>query len=87
MGVLLLVRHGQASFGSDDYDVLSGHGFEQGAVAAQLLGLDTRSWIRLNRCIVNTSITKVVFGRSGRTLVSLNDQAHLEHDARLITYR
>jgi broad specificity phosphatase PhoE len=58
-----------------------------GAVAAELLGLGTRSWIKLNRCVVNTSVTKVVFGRSGRTLVSLNDHAHLEHDARLITYR
>jgi broad specificity phosphatase PhoE len=57
------------------------------AVAAELLGLDTRSWIKLNRCIVNTSVSKVLFGRSGRTLVSLNDHAHLEHEARLITYR
>jgi broad specificity phosphatase PhoE len=30
MGVVLLVRHGQASFGSDDYDVLSPTGWEQG---------------------------------------------------------
>jgi broad specificity phosphatase PhoE len=57
------------------------------AVAAELLGLDTRSWIKLNRCIVNTSVSKVLFGRSGRTLVSLNDHAHLEHETRLITYR
>ena len=34
MGVLLLVRHGQASFGSADYDRLSGQGREQ----ARLLG-------------------------------------------------
>ncbi|MDN4173254.1 histidine phosphatase family protein [Nocardioides sp. SOB77] len=34
MGVLLLVRHGQASFGADDYDVLSATGHEQ----ARLLG-------------------------------------------------
>ena len=34
MGQLLLVRHGQASFGSDDYDVLSGLGERQ----AELLG-------------------------------------------------
>lgn len=34
MGVVLLVRHGQASFGSDDYDVLSETGWEQ----ARLLG-------------------------------------------------
>ena len=30
MGLLLLVRHGQASFGADDYDVLSETGHEQG---------------------------------------------------------
>ena len=29
MGVVLLVRHGQASFGADDYDVLSPTGWEQ----------------------------------------------------------
>lgn len=29
MGVVLLVRHGQASFGADDYDVLSETGWEQ----------------------------------------------------------
>ncbi len=38
MGHLLLVRHGQASFGADDYDVLSPRGWEQG----RLLG----SWLR-----------------------------------------
>lgn len=30
MGVVILVRHGQASFGADDYDVLSESGWEQG---------------------------------------------------------
>ncbi len=30
MGLLLLVRHGQASFGADDYDVLSETGWTQG---------------------------------------------------------
>jgi broad specificity phosphatase PhoE len=38
VGVLLLVRHGQASFGTDDYDVLSETGWEQG----RLLG----GWLR-----------------------------------------
>jgi broad specificity phosphatase PhoE len=32
MGVVLLVRHGQASFGADDYDVLSETGWAQGRV-------------------------------------------------------
>ncbi|MFS3127531.1 histidine phosphatase family protein [Nocardioides sp. Bht2] len=32
MGQLLLVRHGQASWGTDDYDVLSPLGWEQGRI-------------------------------------------------------
>jgi broad specificity phosphatase PhoE len=30
MGQVLLIRHGQASFGADDYDVLSDLGWTQG---------------------------------------------------------
>lgn len=37
MGVLLLVRHGQASFGADDYDVLSETGWEQARVLGRWL--------------------------------------------------
>lgn len=37
MGLLLLVRHGQASFGADDYDVLSETGWEQGRVLGRWL--------------------------------------------------
>lgn len=50
MGVLLLVRHGQASFGTDDYDVLSETGWEQG----RLLG----DWLRAR----DTAPTSVVRG-------------------------
>ncbi|SDC37903.1 histidine phosphatase family protein [Nocardioides lianchengensis] len=43
MGLLLLVRHGQASFGADDYDVLSPTGHEQGRLlGAHLAGLGVR---------------------------------------------
>ena len=35
MGRLLLVRHGQASFGADDYDALSGLGHEQARVLGE----------------------------------------------------
>lgn len=38
MGVVLLVRHGQASFGADDYDVLSGTGWEQSRMLGRWLG-------------------------------------------------
>lgn len=37
MGVVILVRHGQASFGADDYDVLSEIGWEQGRRLGQWL--------------------------------------------------
>src|SRR3954453_7048407 len=37
MGVLLLVRHGQASFGTADYDVLSETGWEQGRLLGEWL--------------------------------------------------
>jgi len=57
------------------------------AMAAHLLGLGTEAWLVLNRVMANGSITKVVIGRSGRSLVTLNDHAHLEHERRLITYR
>lgn len=41
MGVLLLVRHGQASLGTSDYDRLSGLGHRQArAVGARLAGVD-----------------------------------------------
>lgn len=37
MGIALLVRHGQASFGADDYDVLSETGVEQSRVLGRAL--------------------------------------------------
>ena len=37
MGVVILVRHGQASFGADDYDVLSGDRLGPGAPAGVLV--------------------------------------------------
>jgi broad specificity phosphatase PhoE len=37
MPVIHLVRHGQASFGSDDYDVLSPTGQQQAALAGREL--------------------------------------------------
>ncbi|MFL6158753.1 MAG: histidine phosphatase family protein [Marmoricola sp.] len=40
MGQILLVRHGQASFGSEDYDALSPLGFEQSRLLG--VGLATR---------------------------------------------
>jgi broad specificity phosphatase PhoE len=58
------------------------------AVCADALGLDAHGWSRLNTVIVNSSVTKLVVGSRGTTLVSINDHAHLEpHGPELLTYR
>jgi broad specificity phosphatase PhoE len=42
MTTILLIRHGQASFGSDDYDRLSPIGFEQAALVGKALHNEAR---------------------------------------------
>jgi broad specificity phosphatase PhoE len=62
-----------------------------GAIAwtvMSLLGGTPHMWAQLNPVTVNASVTKVVVGRRGMTLVSFNDHSHLEPAADgLITYR
>jgi broad specificity phosphatase PhoE len=57
------------------------------AICADLLGLGAEGFVALNRVVVNTGITKIVSGRSGTSLLSFNDHAHLEGAADLLTYR
>jgi broad specificity phosphatase PhoE len=58
------------------------------ALCSQWLGSDARGWAALNRVVVNSSISKLVHGRSGTNLVTVNDHAHLENQPReLLTYR
>lgn len=58
------------------------------ALCAQWLGADAAGWAALNRVVVNSSISKLVHGRSGTNLVTVNDHAHLEGQPReLLTYR
>lgn len=57
-------------------------------VAASLLKGGADVWSQLNPVTVNASITKVVVGRRGATLVSFNDHSHVEAAGpALITYR
>ncbi len=58
-----------------------------GVACGVLLQLPVPGWARIARTQVNTGITKVVSGRSGSSLVSLNDHAHLEVEPGLVTYR
>jgi broad specificity phosphatase PhoE len=55
------------------------------AVTADLLEAHTPTYQRLAPVVVNSSVTRVVSGRRGLTLVSFNDHAHLP--AELLTYR
>lgn len=58
------------------------------ALCAQWMGADAAGWAALNRVVVNSSITKLVHGRSGTNLLTINDHAHLEGQGReLLTYR
>jgi broad specificity phosphatase PhoE len=61
-----------------------------GVIAAyfvRTLGLPDERWPGLARLIVNASITKVITGHTGTSLVTFNDHAHLETERGLITYR
>jgi broad specificity phosphatase PhoE len=54
---------------------------------ARLTGLPADRWPALARVVVNTSVTKLITGRTGTHLLTFNDHAHLEGDRSLITYR
>jgi broad specificity phosphatase PhoE len=57
------------------------------AICADLLGLPAEGFIALNRVTVNTGITKLISGRSGTSLLSFNDHAHLDAAPELLSYR
>jgi broad specificity phosphatase PhoE len=57
------------------------------AYCAMSFGLPVERWPSLARLVVNASITKVISGRMGTSLVTFNDHAHLESERALITYR
>ena len=58
------------------------------AVCVALMDLPAPAFVAFNRVAANTGVTKIVHGRSGTSLVSFNEHAHLERNGRsLITYR
>lgn len=58
------------------------------ATCMRLLGLGGSALVTFNRPLLNASVTKIVSGRRGSTLISFNEHAYLEHDGHsLITYR
>jgi broad specificity phosphatase PhoE len=71
--------------GPDDTVVVFSSGGPVAGVISTALGLDTAAWLAVSRLIINASLTKLVVGESGATLVSFNDHAHVEA-AGLLTY-
>ncbi|HEV2782422.1 MAG TPA: histidine phosphatase family protein [Actinophytocola sp.] len=58
------------------------------AICARLLDLRPDGFLALNRTMVNASLTKLVHGRSGTSLISLNEHGHFEGPHReLLSYR
>lgn len=57
------------------------------AVAGALLADPEATFVALNKVAVNTSVTKVMVGRSGLRLMSYNEHTHLEHDRALMSFR
>ena len=53
--------------------------------AARLLNGGFEQWLALNRVTVNSGVTKIVSGASGKTMVTFNDHGHLPSS--WITYR
>ena len=58
-----------------------------GWTAARLIGGGVTVWPALSRVMVNTSVTKMLVGSSGTSLVTFNDHSHLDATPDLITYR
>ena len=57
-------------------------------MCAHLLGLSDAQAFTINWTLANTGITKIVTGRDGLHLVSVNEHAHLEGgESGLLTYR
>ena len=58
------------------------------AICIRLLGTPDQSFVRFNRVTINASITKVIRGGRGMSMVSFNEHGHLEKPGgSLVTYR
>jgi broad specificity phosphatase PhoE len=76
------------SLESGETAVVSTSGGPIAAIGVALLGLPPERFVALNRVMLNGSVTKVVTGSAGATLVSFNEHAYLERrDRSLLTYR
>ena len=80
------VRRTAARLGKGETAVVFTSGGPIAAVVSRLLSGGDDLWLKLNPVTINTGITKLVSGRSGLTLISFNDHAHLD-GTDLLSYR
>lgn len=77
-----------AGLGRGETAVVVTSGGTIAALAGGLLGAPALVFPRLNRVMVNASVTKVAIGAGGVNLIGFNDHSHLEEvDRGLVTYR
>ncbi len=82
------LRRTVAGLGASQTAVVFTSGGPVSWVATSLLGAGAEVWTQLNPVTVNASVTKLVVGARGTTLVSFNDHSHLERPENgLVTYR
>jgi broad specificity phosphatase PhoE len=80
------VRRTAERIGKGETAVVFTSGGPIAAVVSRLLSGGDGLWLRLNAITINTAITKLVSGRSGLTMVSYNEHAHLD-GTELLSYR
>jgi len=74
------------SLGPGETALVATSGGAIAAVAVAVLRLPHEHFLAFNRVTVNAAFTKIAIGRSGTSLVSFNEHAHLDQ-ANLVTYR
>ncbi len=79
------VRASLEALAADGTVVVFTSGGPIAVVTSWLLGGDATTYARLAPVVVNTSVTRIVSGRRGLTLLAFNEHAHLADD--LLTYR
>jgi broad specificity phosphatase PhoE len=77
-----------ARLGSGETGIACTSGGVLAAVCVALLGLPADRFVTFNRVTVNAGVTRIAAGPRGMTLVSFNEQGHLEQPGgSLTTYR
>ena len=80
------LRRTASSVGKGQTAVVFTSGGPVSTVVSRLLAGNDQLWLAVNPASVNTGVTKVVQGRRGLTVVSVNDHSHVE-GTDLLSYR